>query len=130
MMSRIPTSCLQVLVVEHDTAARKLACQLLISLGHEVQPADAGGEGLVYLGKGGYDVVVAGTAAPGTTGWDIAATVRRAAPTIGVVLVTDSISRELTERARAERLVLVTKPFDSESLEEAVTRALTLTGRY
>lgn len=111
------------LVIDDDAAIRDLLCEVLGFLGFQVDAVASGVAGLALFEQRAYDLVVTDLNMPGLTGWDVVGAVRRRAPAPGLIMATGSPSDLDTERARAQAVTLLRKPFRLEELRSAVEEA-------
>ena len=81
---------LRILVIEDDAVVRDVLCDILQSLGHEVQNAPDGMRGIARLESqhGAVDVVLTDLQMPGMTGWDVAHAVKSGWPGVKVAVLT------------------------------------------
>jgi CheY-like chemotaxis protein len=119
-VSMRPGERVRVLVVEDQPAIRELLCDLFTLLGHHARPARDGDEALELLAKGAYDLVTTDLAMPGLDGWEVAAAVRQRAPGTAVIIISGSASAHDRDRATAEGIPLLAKPFRIEALRVAM----------
>ena len=61
---------------------------------------------------------------PGMSGWDVVVAVRQRVPTLPVVLISGFPAECDVERARAQGLLFVRKPFQFQEFKQAVAAAL------
>jgi len=83
-----------------------------------------GGAGLALYEERICELVVTDLNMPGLSGWDVVGGVRRRGPAAGLIMVTGSAENLDWERARAQALVLLQKPFRIEELRNAIEGAL------
>jgi CheY-like chemotaxis protein len=123
------TSHLRVLVIDDSPRVSELWRQALELVGHQVDTAATGSEGVALFERSRHDVVVTDLFMPGLSGWDAIEGVRALVPAEPVVLVTgNAVSEEDLERARAGRIPLLLKPIRIEQLETAVIQAVATSG--
>jgi CheY-like chemotaxis protein len=113
-----------VLVVEDNDSLREVIALMLEDAGYRVTVARNGGEGLRHLAQQIVDVVVTDVVMPGLDGWDVARAARRAAPDVGIVLMSGRFEPRDRGRACAGGLMLLPKPFAPLELTEVIERAL------
>jgi len=115
-----------VLLVEDEDAVRNALGRMLGSLGFSVLEASTGDEALELIGydqEDGIDLVVTDIRMPGVSGPELAQRIRavRDVP----VLFVSGYSADLAEDIRsARRTHILDKPFDAESLAEAIRTLL------
>jgi CheY-like chemotaxis protein len=119
----------KILIVDDEAAIRALMRATLTMAGHQVVEAAGGEEALEKVKKQNFDLIVLDIMMPVTDGYEVLERIR-AIPSrahVPVVVVTaksyesEGIMREMTAGA----IDHLTKPFDPEDLEIAVSRALT-----
>jgi two-component system response regulator ResD len=121
----------KILIVDDEAPIRALMRATLTMAGHEVVEAGGGEEALKKIKKDDFDLVVLDIMMPVTDGYEVLERVKAmpAKATIPVIVVTakpyesEGIMREMTAGA----IDHISKPFDPEDLEIAVSRALTAT---
>jgi len=108
----------RVLVVDDDNVTRTLTVRLLEALGHEVDSARDGAEGLAKL-KAGVDLVLLDVVMPGMDGFELCEHIRREpnGADVPVIMVTAKASREDRLRAvEAGANDFIAKPVDEAEL--------------
>ena len=119
----------KILIVDDEAPIRALMRATLTMAGHKVVEAAGGEEALEKIKKENFDLVVLDIMMPVTDGYEVLERVK-AMPTragLPVIVVTakayesGGIMREMTAGA----IDHISKPFDPEDLEIAVSRALT-----
>lgn len=119
----------KILIVDDEAPIRALMRATLTMAGHQVVEAAGGEEALEKVKKQNFDLIVLDIMMPVTDGYEVLERIK-AIPSRGhipVVVVTaksyesEGIMREMTAGA----IDHLTKPFDPEDLEIAVSRALT-----
>jgi putative two-component system response regulator len=108
----------RVLVVDDDNVTRTLTLRLLEALGHDVEAAHNGAEGLEKL-KAGVDLVLLDVVMPGMDGFELCERIRRdpGGEDVPVIMVTAKASRE--DRLRAVEVGandFIAKPVDEAEL--------------
>ena len=112
-----------VLVVDDERGARE-SLRLILEPEFEVRTAEDGKRGLEVLRRGGIEVVILDLRMPGWSGIETLLEMRDVSPHVGVVIVTGYGSRvEALEALRLDAYDLVTKPFDTKQVIDAVRRA-------
>jgi CheY-like chemotaxis protein len=117
----------RVLVIDDDITVRRMLGELLANLGFSPDLAPDGLEGLARFVGGQYDAVVTDVRMPGVSGWQVASTVRRLRPEVGVVVISGSITGLLPpeeEVLRSGNLVVLAKPFGLPELQAALRQVL------
>ncbi|MBY5333795.1 response regulator [Rhizobium leguminosarum] len=113
---------LKLLLVEDDAFIRMDAAEILQDLGYDVIEADSGERGVEILGHTIVDIIVADVGLPGMSGQVFAAKAREAFPSVGLVFATGNSS--LPDANRLPGSVLLSKPFSSTALDQAVRNAV------
>lgn len=118
----------RVLVVDDEPEMRHLMTRMLQSAGYDVRCAPDGEEALRLLDTDSVDLVVTDLAMPRADGLTVLRRIRERNDELPVLLVageptTDSAIRAVRYRATE----YLTKPFDPDTLLEAVRRALQMT---
>ena len=121
------TDQISILVVDDEPLAREVLAAHLASARHLVEIAEAGGEALQKLRRGGFDLVITDRAMPGVSGDQLAAAVKAISPALPVILLTGfgDMMNAAGELPPGVDLVLA-KPITGEMLRQAVKR---LTGK-
>ncbi|MBY3305055.1 response regulator [Rhizobium laguerreae] len=113
---------LKLLLVEDDAFIRMDTAEILQDLGYDVIEADSGERGVEILGHTIVDIIVADVGLPGMSGQVFAAKAREAFPSVGLVFATGNSS--LPDANRLPGSVLLSKPFSSTALDQAVKNAV------
>lgn len=111
---------LEVLVVDDQPEILELAARVLERAGHRVQRRSSGEEAIGLIREGSLDVLVTDLVMPGMSGQELIAATRSERPTVGVVVITGFPGD--SERSLPPDAEVVTKPFRSSQLVEAVRR--------
>jgi signal transduction histidine kinase/ActR/RegA family two-component response regulator/HAMP domain-containing protein len=118
--------CLRILVVDDEVRLAALAASMLRRDGHEVAEANDGASALARLHAEPFDLVITDLSmGDGMNGWELAAAVDAAAPSIPVILVTGwgAAIDEAEARQRRVRAVLP-KPFRIADLRDVISRVM------
>ena len=111
-----------VMVVEDDSAVRKLAAEILARAGHEVREAENGVLALESLAEeAGVDVVLTDIVMPAMSGWELGDAIRLRYPEMRVLYMSGYPRRELDLPTTAD---LIQKPFSAVELCERVAAAV------
>jgi CheY-like chemotaxis protein len=113
---------LKLLLVEDDAFIRMDTAEILQDLGYDVIEADSGERGVEILRHTIIDIIVADVGLPGMSGPAFAAKAREAFPSVGLVFATGNSS--LPDANRFPGSVLLSKPFSSSALDQAVRNAV------
>lgn len=108
--------------MEDDAFIRMDTAEILQDLGYDVIEADSGERGVEILRHTIIDIIVADVGLPGMSGPAFAAKAREAFPSVGLVFATGNSS--LPDANRFPGSVLLSKPFSSSALDQAVRNAV------
>jgi DNA-binding NtrC family response regulator len=112
------------LIVDDDTLIRDTLHELLSAI-HECHTADRAEQALAYLDVENYDVVITDVSMPGLSGREILKYVQAKSPATPVIVISGK-----PDGSDGESLVdmgafaYLTKPFQLDDIEDAVTRAV------
>lgn len=112
---------LQFLIVEDDSESRKLIASAVAALGHEVDQAEHGREGLMKALAQDYALVVLDINLPGISGIEICRQVRSKKPLQPILMLTartDELDKVLALELGADDYV--TKPFSVRELQARI----------
>jgi signal transduction histidine kinase/CheY-like chemotaxis protein len=112
-----------ILVVEDDDEVRRVIVECLGLIGYTVTDAANGTEGLAAISAVKPDVLVVDYAMPDMTGAEVISRAREMVGDLPVILATGYADMAMVERL-AGRPTILRKPFDINSLGEAVARAM------
>ncbi len=117
----------KIVVLEDDTATRRLICAVLKKAGHEVTDVDNGAEGLLTVMAEQPDVVISDVEMPKMTGFEVLQNVRLE-PEIAdtpFILLTSLASRADMRKGMVQGADdYITKPFEPAELIESVNAQL------
>lgn len=109
----------RILLVEDDTDLRRVVCEALELMGHQVTTAVDGRDALVKLEQGEFDVICSDVAMPnGMSGIELAERVRQRYPATRLLLTSGYPRSELG--ALPEGTVFLTKPYRLTQLLDAL----------
>jgi len=118
----------RVLVIDDDEEHRTLVRQMLVGLGHEVEEAKDGAQGLRLVGKRRPGLVLTDINMPGLDGHDVISALRVLHADLPVVAISggSAIAKDdlLLKAARLGAVEVIVKPFEFRQLAGAVARAL------
>jgi CheY-like chemotaxis protein len=116
------TQKLSVLYIDDDHRLRELATRIFRRLGHSVDVAQGGAEGLELARRHRYDVVVTDLAMPGINGREVTRQVKSMRPHLPVILVTGWASSAELEPGPSSVVPdqVVSKPFTASKLRAAL----------
>jgi CheY-like chemotaxis protein len=110
-----------ILVVDGDAALLNLQKMRLKSIGHTVDTAETGWDGLTKLEHADYDVVLLDYMMPRITGLTVLQHIQARHPSMPVVMMTDDISGQVVVQSLAEGVqACLVKPVDPVELEQAL----------
>jgi signal transduction histidine kinase/CheY-like chemotaxis protein len=112
-----------ILVVEDDADVRRVIVECLGLIGYQVTEAANGTEGLAAIAAAKPDLLVVDYAMPDMTGAEVISKARTMIGDVPVILATGYADMAEVERLAGKPLIL-RKPFDINSLGEAVAGAL------
>lgn len=122
-VASVHTTRLRVLVVDDDPDVREVMVTGLKSLGHEVNSADNGQQGLQLLAEFRPQILVVDYSMPGMNGAAMARQALDAYPNLRVVFASGYSDVEEIRRAVGHKAELLRKPFSIETLGSAVAGA-------
>ena len=112
------------LIVDDDTLIRDTLHELL-STDHECHTADRAEQALAYLEIENYDAVITDISMPGLSGREILKYVQEKQPSTPVIVISGKADRpEGVSIVRMGAFAYITKPFQLNDIEDAVTRAI------
>ncbi|MDQ0008315.1 two-component system response regulator AtoC [Luteibacter jiangsuensis] len=117
----------RILVVDNEAKMRRILELSLKSMGHEVEQAGDGQEALAILESGSFDLVLTDLRMPRLDGIGLLRALREADNDIPVIVMTAYGTIETAVAAmKVGAADYVIRPFEMETIEMAVTRALTM----
>lgn len=118
----------RVLVIDDDEEHRTLVKAMLVGVGHRVEEASSGAEGLRSFGKQRPDLVLTDISMPGLDGHDVISALKEAGATVPVIAISggSAVAKDelLLKAAQLGAIEVIMKPFEFEQLVGAVNRAL------
>ncbi len=116
-----------ILVIEDEEEVRNLLADILIENGHQVETASDGKQGIDIFKKKDFDLVFTDLGMPGTSGWEVAETVKSINGRIPVAIIT-GWNVELKESEMRERGVnlIAYKPFKIDQILRLVQEGMEL----
>jgi len=113
------------LMIDDDPAMRDCCQQTLSTPGCRVQLAESGEEGLAFIQRESYDVVLLDLKMPGMHGHDVLDRIRLIDPTVAVIIITGYATVEgAVKSMRNGAFDFIPKPFTPALLRSVVARAL------
>ena len=115
----------KVLIVDDSSLARRSLRQLLESLGHTVDDAADGAQGIERFVVNPPDLVILDMVMSGMYGLDVLAKLRELNPEVKVIVATADIQQSTAEQVRAAGAKgILNKPVSREKLTAAVAAIL------
>jgi len=115
----------RILVVDDEPAVARVARDVLMGVGYDVDVCEGGRAALERFGPDRYDIVLLDITMPDVDGVEILRRLREADPRARVLLMTGHASGTVRERLRDYPDVsILSKPFSNERLALAVRRSL------
>jgi len=118
---RLPSK--RVLVVDDEPLVAQTLRRVLLAEGHTVELAEDGVKALAILQGNLPDLVITDFKLPGMDGMELAAAIKKLAPSLPIILLTayaESIERQMGKGKVSNVDRLVGKPFSIAQLQEAV----------
>ena len=115
----------RVLLVDDDALLRDLASRMLERLGHEVVATASGAEALDILASRAADIsaLITDLTMPGMSGMELIAEVERRHPRLPILAISGfSMNADAREELHGRAIAFLPKPFNVESLTEALER--------
>jgi len=78
----------RILVIDDDKYIREVVSEILVSVGHTVDVAVDGIEGMALFNKHSYDLVFTDLGMPGISGWEVASRIKASDASIPVIVMT------------------------------------------
>ena len=114
-----------ILLIDDDQSLRRVIEYSLVENGFSVRPAASGEEGLAFLQKEPFDVVITDITMPGMNGMEVLEKVRKADPVLPVIIITAYGTIESAVSAMKQGAFdYITKPFNRDELRLTLDRAL------
>jgi PAS domain S-box-containing protein len=116
---------LRILLIEDEPVVRKVVSQQLLAVGHTVETAENGVEGLERFMSGWFDLVITDRAMPEMGGDEVAATIARVSPDKPIIMLTGfgDLMHAKGEKPAGVRVVL-SKPVMIDQLSRAIAEAM------
>jgi PAS domain S-box-containing protein len=119
-----PATAARILVVDDELGPRE-SLRMLLKPSYQITTADSGRSALEMLGQVRPDVVILDIKMPEMDGLEVLRRLKRADPTIEVVMITAYASLETVKLALTHgAFEYLIKPFSRQDLEDVVRRAL------
>jgi signal transduction histidine kinase/HD-like signal output (HDOD) protein len=114
-----------VLVIDDEEALRKVLTETLTGRGFQVDTASDGVEALEKLQRRSYQVALLDLRMPRKHGLEVLATVKRSVPEMPVIVISGvADERELASAKQAGAFACIKKPFEINSVIEAIRAAM------
>lgn len=118
----------RVLVIDDDEETRTLAKAMLKGVGHEVEEAPDGGQGLEVFRTRPVHLVITDINMPGMDGHEVIREFRKLHANVPIIAISGGGPREkdelLLDAVKLGAVEVITKPFEFRQLTGAVQRAL------
>jgi two-component system, cell cycle sensor histidine kinase and response regulator CckA len=115
----------RILVVEDEEAVRNLAVEILEEGGYSVLKAISGDEALQVMSEQEVDLVLTDVVMPGMDGLELAATLARTHPRVGVIYMSGYAGEAIRHRGSLpEGAIVIQKPFSARTLGARVREVL------
>jgi CheY-like chemotaxis protein len=118
----------RILVVDDEPLVQQFLARMLNEEGHKVETTDNGNDALEKLHSQDYDVILVDIKLPGISGIEMYEHLQRMANPLAsrVILITgDVMSEETMAFLSTAKAPYITKPFDTERLNNAINNMLT-----
>lgn len=118
----------RVLVIDDDEELRTLIKAMLVGVGHRVEEASSGAEGLRAFGRHAPDLVLTDISMPGVDGHEVISALKIADAKVPVIAISggSAVAKDelLLKASQLGAVEVIMKPFAFEQLVGAVNRAL------
>lgn len=115
------------LIIDDDADVREWVSETLVGAGYRVRAVPTGKAAVGALAEGVVDLILTDVYMPGMDGIEVLRTMRRIAPGVPVLMMSEHDHAEFNARPTADLLGAVgwlTKPFTNGSVVQAVRDAL------
>jgi CheY-like chemotaxis protein len=115
----------RILVIDDETSIAQLLEDALTGVGHTVEIAISGKEGVEMATVSEFDLVMTDLGMPDMSGWEVATTIRKERPEVPVILVTGwgtTLDKDEVERCGIS--AVVHKPFEIQELLDTASKVL------
>ena len=121
----------KIMVIEDEEDVRYLLSDILTKVGHEVETATNGSQGIEMFEKKEFDLVFTDLGMPGMSGWQVAEKVKGINGRVPVVLIT-GWNIELKEPEIKDKWVdlIIQKPFEMNQVLNTVQEGMILRDRF
>jgi len=115
----------RILVIDDETSIAQLLEDALTGVGHTVEIAISGKEGVEMATVSEFDLVMTDLGMPDMSGWEVATTIRQERPEVPVILVTGwgtTLDKDEVERCGIS--AVIHKPFEIQELLDTASKVL------
>ena len=117
----------RILVIEDEKGVRLLLEDILTDVGHEVETASYGSQGIEKFKKNSFDLVLTDLGMPGMSGWQVAKEIKKINKKIPVALITGwEVQLNDSELKKHGVDLVVNKPFRVEQVLRLVQEGMIL----
>jgi len=118
----------RVLIIDDDEDQRTLIKAMLVAVGHEVEEASDGAEGVGLVAEHAPQLVLTDINMPGMDGHEVISSLRVASPNVPIIAISggSAVAKDelLLKAAQLGAVEVIMKPFAFEHLAGAVHRAI------
>ena len=115
----------KILIIDDDPINLEIMAELLSMMGYKVTKACNGFEGLDFLAKDKYDLVITDLEMPGINGWDLAVRVKETLPGMPIIMLTGHAKEGVEKKLNSSAVdIAMYKPFKIKDMTEAVNNLL------
>jgi PAS domain S-box-containing protein len=115
-----------ILVIEDEEDVRQLLRDILTDVGHDVETADNGGQGLKLFKRKDFDLVLTDLGMPGISGWQVAEGIKEINSKTPVALITGWGVELEDYKLRSKVDFIVNKPFRVDQVLELIQKGMKL----
>jgi len=117
----------RILIIEDEKGVRLLLEDILTDVGHEVETASYGSQGIEIFKKNSFDLVFTDLGMPGMSGWQVAKEIKKINKKIPVALITGwEVQLNDSELKKQGVDLVVNKPFRVEQVLRLVQEGMAL----
>jgi PAS domain S-box-containing protein len=121
----------RILVIEDEEDIRQLLRDILTNVGHEVEIAADGSEGIKIFEKKEFDLVFTDLGMPGMSGWQVAEKVKNINGKVPVALITGwNVKLEMSDMEDSGISLVIHKPFKMEQVLNLVQEGMILRDKF
>ena len=120
----------KILVIEDEKGVRLLLEDILTDVGHEVETASNGSQGVKIFKENRFDLVFTDLGMPGMSGWQVAEEIKKVSKQTPVALITGwDVQLNDSELKKSGVDLVINKPFRVEQVIRLVQDGMTLRNR-